>query len=203
MDAETITDTVVIIVLTNGERMCSLPRNTCIVSAVASYLGRSPKYIKVSFDDNYIELGLTADDCCIVANSRLTVTFIEIDVKDVFNYLLRDGCLCRSDACGGYRHPLGTLLKCIISCSHDNENTYYVGVDVFTGDPINNRNPYVRYYTANSARSSGLLVGPPNIMDFKNDSKLKTFIENNKANLSWDSWNNRFELEHVELEPVL
>ena len=49
-------DMVVIIVLPNGEHMCSLPQNTCIVSAVASYLGRSPKYITVFFEDNYIEL---------------------------------------------------------------------------------------------------------------------------------------------------
>ena len=188
-----------IICLKSVELVYSLPSDKCLVTAIARELSLDSQQITVSFEDNYIELGLTAIDCCIVENSRLIVAIIKkIHVDAVFKYLLRDGCICRTDADGGYRPPPGTLSKCIISCSHNNtENTSYVGVDVFTGDEINNRAPYVRYYTPYSARSSGLSLGPPNIMDLENDIKLKTFLENNEANLSWDSWNERYELEHV------
>jgi len=44
-----------------------------------SYSGVRPTQILVSFTDNVVGMGLTAEDCGIVDSSRLTVTFIDID----------------------------------------------------------------------------------------------------------------------------
>ena len=181
-----------IICMNSGERIYRFPSNECLVTAIARELSLDSQQITVSFEDNYIEFGLTPLNCCIVENSRLTVTITKkVHVNKAFNFLKRNGCIWRTDADSGYIPPPGTLSQCIISCSHDNTEPSYVGIDVFTGDEINNRAPYVRYYTPKNARSSELPFGHPNIMELENDSKLETFIKNNKGNLSWNAWNER------------
>lgn len=187
----------VIICRKSEEFAYSLHSCECLVTAIAIKLSLDPQQITVSFEDNYIEFGLTPLDCGIVENSRLTVTITKkIHVDEAFQYLLRDGCLCRSNACGGYVPPLGTLSKYVISCRLNNtEQNRYVGVDVFTGDKINNKAPYVKYYNSHSAGSGGLSLGTPNIMDFENDINLRTFLENIKGlNVSKESWESRYEL---------
>lgn len=181
-----------IICLKSGERIYRLPSDECLVTAIAIELRLDLQQITVSFEDNYIAIGLTLLDCGIVENSRLTVTITkEVHVTEAFNFLKRDGCMWRTDADGGYIPRPGTLSQCIISCIHDNTEPSYVGIVVFTGDEINNRAPYVIYNTPYSTRGNELPFGPPNIMELENDSKLKTFIENNKGDLSWNVWNRR------------
>ena len=48
---------------------------------MARELGVPPTQICVSFTDNVVGMGLTAEDCGIVNNSRLTVTFIVDEMK--------------------------------------------------------------------------------------------------------------------------
>jgi hypothetical protein len=67
----------VILVLPSGERLVTLSTDKGLVAAVASEIGLEPDSICIHFEDNYIEPGLTAADCCLVANSRLSVTLDE------------------------------------------------------------------------------------------------------------------------------
>ena len=119
----------------------------------------------------------------------------EVCVDAAFQYLVRDDCWFNV-VCGGYRHPPGTLSGYVITCRRRNDKeTYYVGVDVFTGDEINNQAPYVKYYSSHYAGGGGLSLGTPNIMDFENDINLKIFLENIKGlNVSKESWESRYEL---------
>ena len=50
---------------------------TALVLNELSYSGVRPTQIIVSFTDNAVGMGLTAEDCGIVDSSRLTVTFID------------------------------------------------------------------------------------------------------------------------------
>jgi hypothetical protein len=52
---------------------------TALVLNELSYSGVHPTQIIVSFTDNVVGMGLTAEDCGIIDSSRLTVTFIDID----------------------------------------------------------------------------------------------------------------------------
>ena len=71
----------VITCLPNGEERCvSFLKEEELVSAMARELGVRRTQICVSFTDNVVGMGLTAEDCGIVNNSRLTVTFIVDEV---------------------------------------------------------------------------------------------------------------------------
>ena len=48
---------------------------------MARELGVRPTQIHVPFTENDVGMGLTAEDCGIVKNSRLTVTFIDDKIK--------------------------------------------------------------------------------------------------------------------------
>ena len=63
----------VILVLPSGERRCSLCTYACLITQVAEELGLNLRRITVFYEDNCIEAGLTAEDCCIESNGRLTV----------------------------------------------------------------------------------------------------------------------------------
>ena len=66
-----------IVCLPNGdERLVSVPKDEELVLALARKLGVRPPEIQVSLNDDYVGEGLTAEDCDIVNNSRVTVTFI-------------------------------------------------------------------------------------------------------------------------------
>ena len=193
----------VILVLPSGERVCSLRTDACLITQVAGVLGLNLYRITVSFDNSIIDMGLTLEDCCIVKNSRLTVArFIKnVPVVGVFTYLLHASYLCRTNACGGYIAPLGTLFKGIISFSY-NKKPCYVGLTVFTGDTNNNRDPYVMYHTPYSIGCySELSLGHHNIMDLdldlESNIELKCFLENNEHNLSLDKWEEMYELKPV------
>ena len=71
----------VITCLPNGEeRSVSFLNEEEVVAAMARELGVRSTQICVSFTDNVVGMGLTAEDCGIVNNSRLTVTFIVDEV---------------------------------------------------------------------------------------------------------------------------
>ena len=68
----------VIAVLPNGrESAISFLEEEELVPAMARELGVRPTQIMVSFEDNFVLMGLTAKDCFIVNNSRLTITYID------------------------------------------------------------------------------------------------------------------------------
>jgi hypothetical protein len=72
----------VIVCLPNGEeRPITISKEEELVPAIARELGVRPTQIIVSFIDNVVGLGLTAEDCGIVNNSRLTITFIVDEIK--------------------------------------------------------------------------------------------------------------------------
>ena len=72
----------IIACLPNGEeKTLSLIKDEDVVSAIARELGVRVTRICVSFTDNVVGMGLTAEDCGIVNNSRLTVTFIVDEMK--------------------------------------------------------------------------------------------------------------------------
>ena len=68
--------------LPNGEgRSVSFLEEGEVVKAMARELGVRPTQICVSFTDNVVGMGLTAEDCGIVSNPRLTVTCIIDEMK--------------------------------------------------------------------------------------------------------------------------
>ena len=69
-----------IMCLPNGgcERNVSIIKEEDLVFAMARELGVRPSRIHVFFMDNEVGRGLSADDCGILDNSRLTVTFENI-----------------------------------------------------------------------------------------------------------------------------
>ena len=72
----------VITCLPNGEeRSVSFLKEEDLVVAMARELGVRSTRICVSFTDNVVGMGLTAEDCGIIHNSRLTVTFIVDEMK--------------------------------------------------------------------------------------------------------------------------
>jgi hypothetical protein len=78
----------VIVCLFNGEeRSITILKKEKLVPAIARELGVRPTQIIVFFIDNFVNIGLTAEDCRIVNNSRLTITYIDdiIKTKEQFN----------------------------------------------------------------------------------------------------------------------
>ena len=71
----------VILVLENGERSITILEEEKLVHAIARELNLRPTQIIVSSDDNVVDSGLTAKDCFIVNNSRLTITYIDDKIK--------------------------------------------------------------------------------------------------------------------------
>ena len=72
----------VIAVLPNGEeRGISFSDDEELINAVAKELDVRPTQIIVSFEDNVVLMGLTAEDCGIGNHSRLTITFIDDEIK--------------------------------------------------------------------------------------------------------------------------
>ena len=52
-----------------------------LVTGMARELGVRTTQIVLSFNDNVIGMGLTAEDCGVVDYSRLTVTYIDDEIK--------------------------------------------------------------------------------------------------------------------------
>jgi len=72
----------VIVCLPNGqERSINILKEEKLVHAIARELGVRPTQIIVSFIDNVVNIGLTAENCGIVNDSRLTITFIDEKIK--------------------------------------------------------------------------------------------------------------------------
>ena len=83
----------IILVLPAGERTVYINNNNvALVPTIATHLGVGLNDITVSFCDCFVDYGLTAEDCCIVNNSRLTVTFIDriITKKDFRLHILKE-----------------------------------------------------------------------------------------------------------------
>ena len=62
-----------IIVLKSGERIISISKEEELVPAIARELGLKTSQIQVSYNNNVVTSGLTAEDCGINNNSRVTV----------------------------------------------------------------------------------------------------------------------------------
>ena len=71
----------VILVLESGERSITILEEEKLVHAIARELGVRPTQIMVSSEDNFVNVGLTAKDCLIGNGSRLTITFIDDEIK--------------------------------------------------------------------------------------------------------------------------
>jgi hypothetical protein len=83
----------VIACLSNGEeRSISFDNEEELVPAIARKLGVNSSRLSVSFTDNIVGNGLTAEDCGIVNNSRLTITVNKISTKTQFRGIIDDIC---------------------------------------------------------------------------------------------------------------
>ena len=92
----------VIACLSHGEeRSISFNNEEEVVSAIARELGVDLRRLSVSFTDNIVGSGLTAEDCGIVNNSRLTITVNKISTKTQFRGIIEDIC----------NHPLNLGLR--------------------------------------------------------------------------------------------
>ena len=72
------------------ERVVSILKNEDLVPAMAKEFGVHWKQIQLSFEDNNVEKGLSAENCGIVNYSRLTVNIsnIIIKTKTIFNEIV-------------------------------------------------------------------------------------------------------------------
>ena len=76
----------------------------------------------MSFTDNVVGMGLTAEDCGIINNSRLTVTFI---VDEVIRPPLNLHVMMRADVvcgCGCVLYVIQWEVTCLLSCLPDVKN---------------------------------------------------------------------------------
>ena len=190
----------VIACLPNGEeRSVAISKKEEVVTAMARELGVRPTQIVVSFTDNVIGLGLTAEDCGIVNSSRLTVTFI-VDFRkypEVFDInFIGPQPLQRSNRLSG---ELYSIIKCEF-----NGNICYVHA-VMSNDDID------RPHDGRTKVSySSLVPGPwrfnqsemrfsADVINHVNDNTLANWIEEririDPTCLSEATWNTVYSLD--------
>ena len=195
----------IILCLSSGEeRRIKLSSNKCVVSEIATCLGLKTSEITVFFDDNAIGKGLTADDCFIGNNSRLTVVLKTVEIRELYLGFANGPnrpMLCRTDSVGHGLYIVSKLVlsKFIMLCYVKNE-PYFVGVEIYTGNPNpNDGTLYIRFDGPNE-NSYDYLDTDLNISNIilENITQLIEFIEGqDSGSLNEEAWNEVVELIHL------
>ena len=205
---ETIETIDVILCLPNSrEQFCSIDSNKSIVETIADKLSMNPDQIIVYSEDSHIQIYYELADCCILPDSRLTVNFITVIIKNVFTckkiqiQQAEHGIpIGRSFAQSGREPNESFYCLCIMYLGEE----YFIGVTQYTVIDHDTFKPTgTKYFEYSTDYTNSQYWGVRLDLDkdaVLSDPSLLTFLDTLKdgGSKSKEIWTNEFELIQVE-----